>query len=65
MEKHLRIELVLDKALVIRAREATGIDDMSALVTEALRAVIARESACTLARSGGSEPNLTRSRRRR
>lgn len=64
MGKQFRIELTLDEALVARAREATGIIDMSALITEALRAITARESARALARSGGTQPHIERPRRR-
>lgn len=64
MEKPLHIELVLNKTLIARAHDVTGIDDMSALVTEALRAIIARESAKALACIGGSEPHIRQPRRR-
>ncbi len=61
----MRTTLVLDDELLARARELTGIQEKSALVREALTALVQRESARRLARLGGSEPDLKAPRRRR
>jgi hypothetical protein len=47
------------------AQAFTGLNEKSALVREALKALIEREGARRLARLGGSEPKLTAPRRRR
>jgi len=62
---HMRTTLILDEDLIKRAREASGIDEKTALVREGLRALIARESARRLAALGGSEPDLDPIPRRR
>ncbi|WP_419688480.1 MULTISPECIES: type II toxin-antitoxin system VapB family antitoxin [Burkholderia] len=54
----MRTTLSLDDALLARAQQLTGITEKSAVVREALRALIARESARRLARLGGTEPDL-------
>ncbi|RQU83424.1 type II toxin-antitoxin system VapB family antitoxin [Burkholderia cenocepacia] len=54
----MRTTLSLDDALLAKAQQLTGITEKSALVREALRALIARESARRLARLGGTEPDL-------
>ncbi len=54
----MRTTLSLDDALVAQARELTGIHEKSSLIDEALKALVARESARRLARLGGSEPDL-------
>lgn len=61
----MRTTLALDDDLVAKAQEFTGLREKSALVREALKALIARESARRLARLGGSEPNLVAPPRRR
>lgn len=61
----MRTTLVLDDELLARARELTGMQEKSALVRQALKALIERESARRLARLGGSEPDLQAPRRRR
>jgi hypothetical protein len=48
-----------------RARELTGIQDRDALIDEALRVLIARESGRRLARLGGTMPHLKAPPRRR
>ena len=50
--------LALDDDLVAKAQAYSGIREKSALVREALKALIERESARRLARLGGTEPNL-------
>lgn len=54
----MRTTLALDDDLLDRARDLTGLREKSALVREALKALIARESARRLARLGGSQPDL-------
>jgi Arc/MetJ family transcription regulator len=61
----MRTTIVLDDELLAKARALTGVAEKSALVREALRALIERESARRLARLGGSEPDLVAPPRRR
>jgi len=60
----VRTTLSLDDALLARAQAMTGLSEKSALVREALKALIERESARRLARLGGSEPDLAAPPRR-
>jgi Arc/MetJ family transcription regulator len=61
----MRTTVSLDDDLVAEAQRLTGTIEKSALVGEALRALIQRESARRLARLGGTEPELTEIPRRR
>ncbi len=61
----MRTTLALDDDLVARARAYTGLTEKSALVREALKALIERESARRLARLGGSQSALEQAPRRR
>jgi Arc/MetJ family transcription regulator len=61
----MRTTLALDDELIAKAQELTGVQEKSALVREALRALIQRESARRLARLGGSQPDLEVPLRRR
>jgi Arc/MetJ family transcription regulator len=61
----MRTTLVLDDELLAEASELTGLREKSALVREALKALIQRESARRLARLGGTEPDLVAPPRRR
>jgi Arc/MetJ family transcription regulator len=61
----MRTTLALDDDLLATAQEFTGIREKSAIVREALRALIERESARRLALLGGSEPKLKAPPRRR
>jgi Arc/MetJ family transcription regulator len=61
----MRTTLALDDELLKKAQAYTGLREKSAVVREALRALIERESARRLARLGGSEPGLTAAPRRR
>lgn len=61
----MRTTLSLDDELVAEAQRLTGTTVKTALVREALRALIQRESARRLASLGGAEPALTEIRRRR
>jgi Arc/MetJ family transcription regulator len=64
-EVFMRTTLALDDELLAKAQAFTGLNEKSALVREALKALIEREGARRLARLGGSEPNLSTPRRRR
>jgi Arc/MetJ family transcription regulator len=61
----MRTTLALDDDLLRQAQSLTGLKEKSALVREALTALIERESARRLARLGGSEPQLVAPPRRR
>ena len=61
----MRTTMALDDELVAEAQGLTGLMEKSALVREALKALIERESARRLARLGGSEPRLKAPPRRR
>lgn len=54
----MRTTLSLDDELLAKAQAFTGLKEKSALVREALKALIERESARRLALLGGSEPAL-------
>ncbi len=61
----MRTTLNIDDDLLARARELTNITTKPALIREALRALVERESARRLARLGGSQPHLQPVPRRR
>jgi Arc/MetJ family transcription regulator len=61
----MRTTLIIDDALLERAREATGIREKTALVAAGLEALIAREAAKRLAALGGTQPKLNAPPRRR
>lgn len=52
----MRTTINLDDRLIAEAQRLTGVSERTALVREALRALIQRESARRLARLGGAEP---------
>lgn len=54
----MRTTLALDDELIERAQEFTGIAEKTALVREALTALIQREAARRLAALGGTMPEL-------
>jgi len=54
----VRTTLALDDDLVLEAQRLTGTNEKSALVRQALRALIERESARRLAQLGGSERDV-------
>ncbi len=62
---HMRTTLNLDEELLQKARELTRIREKTALIHEALRALIAIESGRRLAALGGSQPGLKPIPRRR
>jgi len=61
----MRTTLSLDDELLAAAESYTGIKEKSALVREALKALVERESSRRLARLGGTEPDLVMPPRRR
>ena len=61
----MRTTLALDDELLADAEFYTGIREKSALVREALKALVEREAARRLARLGGSQPDLAAIPRRR
>lgn len=61
----MRTTIALDDELVAEAKKLTTIEENAALVREALRALIARESARRLALLGGSDPKAEIAVRRR
>lgn len=61
----MRTTLSLDDDLLAEAEALTGLGEKTALVREALKALIERESARRLARLGGSDPKAKAPPRRR
>jgi Arc/MetJ family transcription regulator len=61
----MRTTLALDDDLIEEAQSLTGLKEKSALVREALKALIEREAARRLALLGGSSPDMVAPRRRR
>ena len=61
----MRTTVTLDETLLNRAQHLSGVEERSALLKEALNALIQRESARRLARLGGTEPQLESAARRR
>jgi Arc/MetJ family transcription regulator len=54
----MRTTVTLDDQLLAQAQQLCGERERSALLKEALRALVQRESARRLAALGGSEPDL-------
>lgn len=61
----MRTTVTLDDSLVAEAQRLTQIPERSALLREALSALIAREHARRLAQLGGSDPDASAGSRRR
>ena len=61
----MRTTITIDDDLLEKAASLTRIDERPALIREALRALIERESARRLARLGGSQSDLEPAPRRR
>ena len=61
----MRTTVALDDELVRIAQEFTGVEEKTALIREALKALIERESARRLAALGGTMPGLKNVPRRR
>ena len=60
----MRTTIALDDELLEKAQALTGTTEKTALIREALKALIQRESAKRLALLGGSEPLLNNVPRR-
>ena len=61
----MRTTVTLDETLLNQAHVLSGVRERSALLREALSALIQRESARRLAKLGGTEPKLKVVPRRR
>lgn len=61
----MRTTLALDDDLLAEAEAFTGLHERTALVREALKALIERESARRLISLGGTEPDISTAPRRR
>lgn len=61
----MRTTVALDDELVAEAQELTGLREKSALVREALKALVQREAARRLVLLGGSDPDASAPPRRR
>lgn len=61
----MRTTVALDDELVKKAQDYTGLKEKSALLREALKALVEREAARRLARLGGIAPDLEDIPRRR
>lgn len=61
----MRTTIALDDDLISRAQDYTGLSEKSALVREALKALIEREAARRLAALSGSQPGINAARLRR
>ncbi|HEX4113287.1 MAG TPA: type II toxin-antitoxin system VapB family antitoxin [Stellaceae bacterium] len=61
----MRTTVVLDDELLAKAQAYTGLEEKSAVVREALTALVQREAARRLARLGGTQPNFKVAPRRR
>lgn len=61
----MRTTIALDDDLLRTAQEYTGVEEKTALIREALKALIERESARRLASLGGSMPGLKNIPRRK
>ena len=61
----MRTTLAIDDDLLAKAQEYTGLQEKSALVREALKALVEREAARRLARLGGTIPDAKVPPRRR
>jgi Arc/MetJ family transcription regulator len=54
----MRTTITLDDDLVKKAQDYTGLTEKSALVREALKALVHREASRRLARLGGTMPDI-------
>jgi Arc/MetJ family transcription regulator len=61
----MRTTVAMDDELIRLAQEFTGVTEKAALIREALKALIERESARRLASLGGTMPRLKNIPRRR
>jgi Arc/MetJ family transcription regulator len=60
----MRTTIALDDDLIEQAQSYTGLREKSAIIREALQALIQREAARRLARLGGTQPQLPEVARR-
>ncbi|HYN55560.1 MAG TPA: type II toxin-antitoxin system VapB family antitoxin [Motilibacterales bacterium] len=61
----MRTTVTIEDSLIERAMELTGTSERSALIRDALQALIARESARRLILLGGTDPEAAAAPRRR
>lgn len=61
----MRTTITLDDDLILKALEYTGLTEKSALIREALKALIEREASRRLAALGGMAPDMAYIPRRR
>ncbi|MBU0752784.1 MAG: type II toxin-antitoxin system VapB family antitoxin [Gammaproteobacteria bacterium] len=61
----MRATINIDDEMIARAQDLSGLQERSALMREALNALIQRESARRLAKLAGTEPRLDDVPRRR
>jgi Arc/MetJ family transcription regulator len=61
----MRTTIALDDDLIAKAQAYTGLEEKTALVREALKALIQREASRRLANLGGSQPGIVAAPRRR
>jgi len=61
----MRSTVTLDDDLLQKAQEYTGIEERSALLRAALKALVQREASRRIAKLGGTMPNLEDIPRRR
>jgi Arc/MetJ family transcription regulator len=64
-ENPMRTTVTLDDNLIATAQEYTGVVEKSALMSEALKALIEREASRRLAELGGASPDVAYIPRRR
>jgi Arc/MetJ family transcription regulator len=65
LENLMRTTIALDDNLIRTAQEYTGVMEKSALMREALKALIEREAARRLAELGGASPGMAHIPRRK
>ena len=61
----MKFMIAIDEELCAKAQQFAGVTEESAVMTEALKALVEREAARRLARMGGTEPNAKAPPRRR
>lgn len=61
----MQATITIDKERLTKAQDFLGVQDVSAVVDEALNALIQREASLALAKMGGSQPDLVAPPRRR
>ena len=61
----MRTTIALDDDLIAKAQAYTALEEKTALVREALKALIQREAPRRLANLGGSQPGIVAAPRRR